>query len=115
MVSGRSIPSREQGTTLRAVILLTLLISLGTSCAANRAYSDPVREEVADSLFIPVDGARLYLLVRGQRRDAPILIWLDGGPGGAERPLYRRTGSIQLCRDRLLVVRSNQRRASLRF
>jgi hypothetical protein len=38
MVSGRSIPSREQDTTLRAVILLTLLISLGTSCAANRAW-----------------------------------------------------------------------------
>lgn len=35
------------------------------------------------------DGAELYLLLRGSAPDAPVLLWLHGGPGGAERPLFR--------------------------
>jgi pimeloyl-ACP methyl ester carboxylesterase len=38
---------------------------------------------------ISVDGALLYLLVRGDDPAAPVLLWLHGGPGGAERPLFR--------------------------
>jgi pimeloyl-ACP methyl ester carboxylesterase len=36
-----------------------------------------------------VDGAKLYLLIRSADRTAPVLLWLHGGPGGAERPLFR--------------------------
>jgi pimeloyl-ACP methyl ester carboxylesterase len=39
--------------------------------------------------LVPVDGAQLYLLVRGEHESAPVLLWLHGGPGGAERPLFR--------------------------
>jgi proline iminopeptidase len=38
---------------------------------------------------IEAAGARLYMLVRGANPGAPILLWLHGGPGGAERPLFR--------------------------
>ncbi len=38
---------------------------------------------------VPVEDASLYLDVRGASCDAPLLIWLHGGPGGAERPLFR--------------------------
>ena len=39
--------------------------------------------------YLDVAGARLYLLIRGADRGAPVLLWLHGGPGGAERPLFR--------------------------
>lgn len=35
------------------------------------------------------DGAELYLLARGADAEAPVFLWLHGGPGGAERPLFR--------------------------
>jgi pimeloyl-ACP methyl ester carboxylesterase len=36
-----------------------------------------------------VDGAKLFVLTRGMDRHAPVLLWLHGGPGGPERPLFR--------------------------
>ena len=44
---------------------------------------------IDESEYLPVDGARLYLLVRGRDETAPVLLWLHGGPGAAERPLFR--------------------------
>ncbi|MBI1403280.1 MAG: alpha/beta fold hydrolase [Porphyrobacter sp.] len=35
------------------------------------------------------DGAALHLLLRGRNCSAPVLLWLHGGPGGAETPLFR--------------------------
>ncbi len=39
--------------------------------------------------YLTVDDARLFLMTRGGDQRAPILLWLHGGPGGAERPLFR--------------------------
>jgi pimeloyl-ACP methyl ester carboxylesterase len=44
---------------------------------------------VADAGHLDAGGAKLYLEVRGDHADAPLLVWLHGGPGGAERPLFR--------------------------
>jgi pimeloyl-ACP methyl ester carboxylesterase len=53
-------------------------------------YAAPDRAaSINKSEYVTVDGARLYLLIRGANRNAPILLWLHGGPGGAERPLFR--------------------------
>jgi pimeloyl-ACP methyl ester carboxylesterase len=49
------------------------------------AASDAVRR----SERVAVDGAELFLETRGADRRAPLLLWLHGGPGGAERPLFR--------------------------
>lgn len=59
------------------------------------------------------DGARLYLTTRGARRDAPLLLWLHGGPGGAETPLFRYfNGELE---DRFLVAYWDQRGAGRSF
>jgi proline iminopeptidase len=41
------------------------------------------------SEYLRVDRAKLYLLMRGSHATDPILLWVHGGPGGAERPLFR--------------------------
>lgn len=65
------------------------------------------------STHIEVDGARLYIEVRGDHADAPLLVWLHGGPGGAERPLFRYfNGDLER---RFLVAYYDQRGAGRSF
>jgi pimeloyl-ACP methyl ester carboxylesterase len=62
---------------------------------------------------LTVDGARLFLMTRGADRRAPVLLWLHGGPGGAERPLFRYfNGDLE---DRFVVVYWDQRGAGRSF
>src|SRR5690606_3579481 len=51
--------------------------------------------------------ARLYMVIRGEQATAPLLIWLHGGPGGAERPLFRLYNAP--LEQRFLVVYLDQR------
>src|SRR5262245_36162970 len=46
-------------------------------------------DSVALSERIKVRNAELYVEIRGPARSAPLLLWLHGGPGGPERPLFR--------------------------
>lgn len=63
----------------------SLLLALLVCTPAAVAEAEPVRAAER----IALDGASLYLEVRGAERSAPVLLWLHGGPGGAERPLFR--------------------------
>src|SRR5215831_17955017 len=49
----------------------------------------PSAASISSSEYVSAEGAKLYLLTRGANRRAPVLLWLHGGPGGAERPLFR--------------------------
>ena len=68
-------------TALPAVILLSGSPGVGVESAAPT--------KVSRSEYVRVQDAKLYLLVRGADVAAPVLLWLHGGPGGAERPLFR--------------------------
>jgi pimeloyl-ACP methyl ester carboxylesterase len=65
----------RNAAALFAVLLLTIA----------PARADSIRR----SETVSCDGAKLYLLIRGADRTAPVLLWLHGGPGAAERPLFR--------------------------
>ncbi len=67
----------------RRAVVLSLAPAAAIGCAA--AGPEAVRREAR----IAVEGAELYLMTRGEDPRAPILLWLHGGPGGAERPLFR--------------------------
>lgn len=54
-------------------------------CGQAEARAAPVRLQER----IAAPGAQLYLLTRGEDPTAPVRVWLHGGPGGAERPLFR--------------------------
>lgn len=72
------------GRPMIVIVVSTLLVS----CATTRPTgSEPV--PVAHSERVEVGDTTLFLQVRGADRRAPVLLWLHGGPGGAERPLFR--------------------------
>jgi proline iminopeptidase len=64
---------------------LSLVILLATAPLPADAAGDAV----ADVANVHVGDARLWILMRGDDRAAPVMIWLHGGPGGAQTPLFR--------------------------
>jgi pimeloyl-ACP methyl ester carboxylesterase len=82
-----------------------LLVLLPALCGAEKVLD---RTE-----WVPVDDARLFLHVRGADPTAPVLLWLHGGPGGAERPLFRYyDGGLE---DHFVVAYWDQRGAGRSF
>lgn len=76
-----------------ALVALATTVAERTPRAAG-AECDAIAAEtgaaaVDETCSLPVDGAALYLHVRGDDARAPLLVWLHGGPGAAERPLFR--------------------------
>lgn len=68
---------------MRLARLGAALLGVALALRAHAAGTIDVEQRV------PVTGAELYLAIRGADASAPILLWLHGGPGGAERPLFQ--------------------------
>jgi proline iminopeptidase len=91
MIATRNTTSRAK--TWFWVAPMIMLFALVVGCASpptNSVTSEadtPVR--IRRSEYLAVDGAKLFVLTRGTDRRAPVLLWLHGGPGGPERPLFR--------------------------
>jgi pimeloyl-ACP methyl ester carboxylesterase len=68
------------------IIVLFAVVGGGASPLTSAADAPvPIRR----SEYLAVDGANLFVLTRGTDRHAPAVLWLHGGPGGPERPLFR--------------------------
>jgi len=79
-------------TVLRALNIGLILVGaflLAGMIARARSEATQEGASISRSEYVLVNGAKLYLLTRGANRRAPVLLWLHGGPGGAERPLFR--------------------------
>jgi pimeloyl-ACP methyl ester carboxylesterase len=94
------------GLRLAAAVGAHLLVA----CApAALGAQEAVRAEER----LGVDGAELFLETRGADRRAPVLLWLHGGPGGAERPLFHHfNGGLE---DHFVVAYWDQRGAGRSF
>jgi pimeloyl-ACP methyl ester carboxylesterase len=90
---------------MKAACWCALLVFLpAASCGAT---------SIDRTAFVPVDEARLFLHVRASNPAAPVLLWLHGGPGGAERPLFRYyDGGLE---DHFVVAYWDQRGAGRSF
>lgn len=101
----------------KAYAVLALAASIcalsAAGAGAREGSSTDSSGPIAASEFVDIDCARLYVETRGDRADAPLLVWLHGGPGGAERPLFRYFNSD--LERRFLVVYYDQRGAGRSF
>ena len=80
--------ARPRGFPRLLTLAIGILVFACTSITPEsraKGGGDPV--EV--SRRIDVRGAELYVEIHGPKRSAPLLLWLHGGPGGPERPLFR--------------------------
>ncbi len=95
----------------RAAILLLVAAGFGLGWTAlpgrTPALSGP--DPIAVLEPVQVGGMTQWLLIRGQDRSAPVLLWLHGGPGAAQMPLAHAT-TRALERD-FVVVHWDQRGA----
>jgi len=71
-------------TLRRTLIVFGLTFTALQLCTAQ---TRPV--SINRSEYVPVNSQKLYLVIRSADRKLPILLWVHGGPGGAERPLFR--------------------------
>jgi pimeloyl-ACP methyl ester carboxylesterase len=103
----------QQFTTFDRLKLLLILSALIAECGVMPGAVTAAPVSIKRSKHLSVDGAKLYLQIRGADRTAPLLIWLHGGPGGAERPLFRYfNGDLET---RFVVVYWDQRGAGRSF
>ena len=72
---------------LTAIALAAVWKALPGSTPAIRTGPAPIA--VLES--VEIGGMRQWLLIRGQDRTAPVLLWLHGGPGAAQMPMAHAT------------------------
>jgi len=99
---------RSDRTLCRTLIVCGLTFTGLQPCTAQTRPASINRSE-----YVPVNRQKLYLLIRGADRKLPILLWVHGGPGGAERPLFRYFNSA--LEQHFTVVYWDQRGAGRSF
>lgn len=99
--------------SLQSWRIVAILVVLVAGCMGMGAAGTEHAATVSHKEYLAVDDAELYVIVRGEHRDAPMLVWLHGGPGGAERPLFRYfNGDLE---SHFLVAYLDQRGAGRSF
>ncbi len=94
---------------ITALALLALCVG-GIIWKTLPARTAPVAgpDPIAELIPAEIGGMTQWLLIRGADRNAPILLWLHGGPGSAQMPIHRLTAELE--RD-FVVVHWDQRGA----
>jgi len=90
-------------------LLLATVLGLGWKALPGRTPAISGPDPIAVLEPVQIGGMTQWLLIRGQDRSAPVLLWLHGGPGAAQMPLAHAT-TRALERD-FVVVHWDQRGA----
>ncbi|TVP55129.1 MAG: alpha/beta hydrolase [Halomonadaceae bacterium] len=103
---GASVMSSLRLTTLLVVALIGGALIWKSLPARTTPVQGP--NPIAELIPVEIGGITQWLLIRGGDREAPILLWLHGGPGSAQMPIHSVTGELE--RD-FVVVHWDQRGA----
>lgn len=86
---------RLGGAVLAGLLVLVLVAALVRPAATAPivgADGTPAPDSVAELVTIPVGGHEQSLMIRGHDRQAPVLLFLEGGPGGTALGAMRASG-----------------------
>lgn len=78
--------------TLPVVLLAVALLRPATTAPITGPDGEVLSESVAELVTIPVGGHEQAMMLRGHSRDAPVLLFLEGGPGGTAIGAMRASG-----------------------
>lgn len=73
------------------LLLLATAFGLGWKALPGRIPAISGPDPIAVLEPVQIGGITQWLLIRGQDRTAPVLLWLHGGPGAAQMPLAHAT------------------------
>lgn len=77
---------------LALLLLIAVLLLVGWKALPGRTPEIPAgHDPIALLEPVRIGGIEQWLLIRGQDRSAPVLLWLHGGPGAAQMPLAHAT------------------------
>ena len=90
----RSTGPRKRGQAAISALCILLAAAAFASCAHVSVVRDasgaPLDLELATIEPVELNGSTQWIYVSGVSRDKPVLLWLDGGPGGAEVAWVRK-------------------------
>lgn len=92
------------GLTLGGAVIIALLAGL-----LRPAGTEPIDspDSIAELSRVEIGGHEQHLMIRGDDRDAPILLFLEGGPGGSAMGRMRKSG--EALEEHFVVVTWDQR------
>ena len=92
-----------------AVIIISVkVLTSGKSLAIKDENGYIKKKSIVELEKIEIGGMDQWILVRGNNRNNPILLWLHGGPGAAQMPVYKYTADLE---KEFVVVHWDQRGA----
>lgn len=89
------------------IVLAALVARPATTEPILAEDGEPVPGSIAELTTVAHDGHDLGLMVRGMDRDAPVVLFLAGGPGGSERGAMRN--HLAALEDTFVVATWDQR------
>ena len=78
--------------TLAVLALLAGLLRPASTAPIVDADGDPVPGSIAELVDVPIGGHDQSIMLRGNSADAPVLLFLEGGPGGTGIGRIRNSG-----------------------
>lgn len=67
-----------------ALILGTVLVVAGARAVNYRSNHITAENGIDEGIYVNLGGQEQYLLIRGENKDNPVIIWLHGGPASPE-------------------------------